>query len=334
MLIFAMARTAFVTGARGFVGQGLVEVLVRDGWNVRALSRPGADNTFLAATGAQIIDGYITDWRSLLHGVAGADVIFHLAGITRALYPREFYRVNHGGSIALAHACLQASPFPGKLIVLSSLAAGGPSRLDRPRTEDDPDTPLTPYGRSKHAGEKALVSLLEGRLPVSVLRPPGIYGPRDRDYLEFFKMVRSRLTFTVGLRDRAMSMVYVDDVINAMLRMADISIPHGRFYYLSDGEYHSWEQLARMAGELLGKKPLVIRLPSPLGTVVGEISEMWGRFIKKPLAYNRVRATKARQRAWTCRSNYMSEELGFTPAVELKVGLSITMRWYLEHGWL
>jgi len=334
MLIFAMTRTAFVTGARGFVGQGLVEALVRDGWDVRALSRPGADNTFLAATSAEIIDGYITDWHSLMHGVAGADVIFHLAGITRALYPQEFYRVNHGGSIALAHACLQASPIPGKLIVLSSLAAGGPSRMDRPRTEDDPDAPLTPYGRSKRAGEKALVSLLEGHLPVSALRPPGIYGPRDRDYLEFFKMVRSRLTLTVGLRDRVMSMVYVDDVINAMLRMAEISIPHGRFYYISDGEYHTWEQLAIMAGELLGKKPLVIRLPSPVGTVVGEISELWGRFIKKPLAYNRVRATKARQRAWTCRSNFLGEELGFTPAWMLRDALPITIRWYQERGWL
>jgi len=131
-----------------------------------------------------------------------------------------------------------------------------------------------------------------------------------------------------------MSMVYVDDVINAMLRMADVGIPHGRFYYISDGEYYTWKQLAKMAGELLGKKPLVIKLPSPMGTVIGEISEIWGRIIKKPLAYNRVRATKARQRAWTCRSLYMSEELGFTPAWTLKDGLPITMRWYQEQGWL
>jgi dihydroflavonol-4-reductase len=334
MLLFAMARIAFVTGARGFVGQGLVEKLVGKGWRVKALSRPGANNTHLAATGAEIIDGYITDWHTLLHGVAGADVIFHLAGITRALYPREFYRVNHGGSIALAHACLQASPIPGKLIVLSSLAAGGPARLERPRTENDPDTPLTPYGRSKHAGEKALVSLLEGHLPVSALRPPGIYGPRDQDYLEFFKMVRSRLTLTVGLRNRAMSMVYVDDVIDAMLRMADVSIPHGRFYYISDGEFYTWEQLARMVGELLGKKPIIIKLPSPMGTVVGEISELLGRLIKKPLAYNRVRATKARQRAWTCRSLYLNEELSFVPAWMLKDALPITIRWYQDQGWL
>jgi dihydroflavonol-4-reductase len=329
-----MARIAFVTGARGFVGQGLVEALIKSGWKVKALSRPGADNTNLAATGADIIDGNITDWRSLIPGVAGADVIFHLAGITRALYPREFYRVNHGGSIALAHACLQASPIPGKLIVLSSLAAGGPARLDRPRTEDDPDTPLTPYGRSKHAGEKALVSLLEGHMPVSALRPPGIYGPRDRDYVEFFKMVRSRLTLTVGVRDRLMSMVYVDDVIAALLRMADVSLPHGRFYYISDGEFHTWEQLARMAGEILDKKPVIVKVPSPMGTVIGEISELWGRIIKKPLAYNRVRATKARQRAWTCRSNYMSSELGFTPSWLLNDALPITIRWYQEHGWL
>lgn len=329
-----MNRIAFVTGARGFVGQGLVEKLIAQKWTVRALSRPGADNKNLLASGAEVISGDITDWQSLMPGVAGARVVFHLAGVTRGLYPHDFYDINKGGAVALARACLATLSPPGKVVILSSMAAGGPSALNRPRTEDDPDAPLTPYGRSKRAGEHALIVLLAGRIPVVSLRPPGIYGPRDKDYLEFFKMVKNHLALTIGVRDRLMSLVYVDDIIDAMLAVARTDHPHGRFYYVSDGDLYSWKELAERTAALFGSKVMVIKLPSPLGTAIGEISEMLGRLIGKPLAYNRVRALKARERAWTCQSIYLDKEVGFTPRFKLADGLPITIDWYKEHGWL
>ena len=181
-----MSKT-LVTGASGFIGTHLVRALVEKGHAVTCLVRQRSVVKPLEALGTRLCAGDVTDANSLTSAVNGQDVVFHLAGRTRALNAHEFHAVNEGGTRAVAQACAAQTP-PPVLVIVSSLAAAGPSTLDRPHVETDPSAPVSHYGRSKRAGELAAAAMAH-RIPVTVVRPPIVIGPGDRLGLPLFASV-------------------------------------------------------------------------------------------------------------------------------------------------
>jgi len=182
------ARHVLVTGGSGFIGSHLVEILLAQGHAVRCLLRDPGRPRWLAGLPVEIQRGDCTDPASLISAVQGVEQVFHLAGVTRARRRRDYFLHNLRGTGNLLRACATADNPPRRFVFLSSQAAAGPSRDGRPLTEDDAPAPLTAYGLSKLAAEKAVLGYAH-RLPTVVLRPSTVYGPRDRDFLEYLQWV-------------------------------------------------------------------------------------------------------------------------------------------------
>jgi len=209
-----------VTGATGFVGSNLVAHLRKQDWPVRCLVRDKARATTLQQLGAELSLGTLADQESLERAIADTEVVFHLAGRIRALRSQEFIKDNAEGTRRVAEACA-AQKNPPVMVLVSSMAAGGPSRPGSPRRESDADQPVSDYGRSKLAAERAAMGM-SNEVPVSIIRPPIIFGPGDRSSLPIFQGVKSlRLHPVPGFRKFPISIVYVADLCEALVRIAE-----------------------------------------------------------------------------------------------------------------
>jgi nucleoside-diphosphate-sugar epimerase len=327
-----------VTGANGFIGPTVVERILRRGDGARALVLPGTDAAELVALGAEMALGDVTDGSSLRPAVEGCDAVVHLAGLTKALRAGEFYRVNAGGTSNVAVACAEARSHP-VLIFVSSLSAGGPSRPGRARSEEDPATPVSHYGRSKLQGEGALRAL-SGRLEATVVRPPITYGPRDRETLPpLFRMARFGLMLKCGFGERLYSLLHVEDLAEGLLAAAERGRRIGRegsegIYYLSDGGIHGWGDVGRAAAEAIGRTIRVLPVPgaTSLGVALG--CALAAEVTRRPafLAFDKMR--EVRQRAWTCGIDRAVREIGYAPRLPLRAGMRQSAEWFRERGML
>ncbi len=208
-----------VTGASGFIGLHLVKALQAAGHDLTCLVRPSSSVASLEAAGVRLVRGDITDGPSLRGAVAGQDVVYQLAGCLRALHPKQLYRVNEEGVRNLAQACAE-QPTPPVLVTVSSLAAVGPAVEDQPRREGDPPAPVSHYGRSKLAGERA-ARPLAGQVPITIVRPPVVFGEGDPAMRAVFSMIaRFSLHLVPGLHPHRFSVIHADDLVNLMILAA------------------------------------------------------------------------------------------------------------------
>jgi nucleoside-diphosphate-sugar epimerase len=188
---------ALVTGGQGFVGSHLCERLVAQGHCVRVLARPSSDLRHLSGIEVEVVRADVTEPAGLPSAVAGCDVVFHVAGALKGLRERDFFRVNADGTRNLVGAAVVAEPRLARFVYVSSLAAAGPSPGgSTPRTEEMPPEPLTWYGRSKLAGERAVRAV--AGLNWTIVRPAIVFGPREHDLLRYFRLARRGCLPVVG----------------------------------------------------------------------------------------------------------------------------------------
>ena len=211
---------ALVTGASGFIGSHLVEALARGGHEVACLMRSTSRTERLEPFGPRLLQGDVTDPASLATAVEGVDVVYHLAGVTKTHRAKQMWRVNEQGVRNVAEACA-AKTTPPVLIVTSSLAAAGPAPAGRLRRESDPPQPVSHYGRSKRAGEVAAKSFAS-QLPVTIVRPPIVFGQDDRDMLQMFRLIAIfGLHLVPGLGRRKVSLIHAADLAEALILAAE-----------------------------------------------------------------------------------------------------------------
>ena len=226
---------ALVTGAAGFIGSHLVEALLQRGVQVRCLVRPTSHLKWLQGLPVEIIYGDCQEKDSLGPGVKDVDLVFHLAGVTRALEAKTYFEVNALGTENLVQACLEHNTQLHKFIYVSSLAAAGPGRNGGKKKESDPCEPVSPYGRSKRRGEELALSQAH-EFPLLILRPSAVYGPRDKAFLALFQCLSKRIKPSFSGEVRHLSLCSVQDLVGGLLLAAETRTKSGEIFFLSDGQ--------------------------------------------------------------------------------------------------
>lgn len=323
-----------VTGATGFFGSHIAERLARQGHAVRVLVRRTSDRSFLREVEAEEVLGEVTQPDTLPAVVDGVEAIVHAAGLTKARSAAEFDAVNAGGTANLLAALGSAQPLR-RFVLISSLAAHGPSEDGRPRPLDAPPAPVTAYGRSKLRAEEMVRSWAREGHAATIIRPPVIYGPRDRQLLPFFQLARWRLAPLLGSGANAVSCVYVEDAARAaaLAATAGDDAPSAT-YTLDDGTVYTWRALLAAVEQAVGRKAL--RLPSPPWAFAAAAlaTEFYGRLRRQAVSFTRDKVVEMRQRYWVCSHEEISRDLGWQPEVGLSEGAALTAAWYRQYGWL
>jgi len=320
---------ALVTGAGGFLGQALVRQLSERGDLVRALVRRPADG--LEAPGVEVVVGDATDAASLAGAVRGCDLVFHLAGVRRATDPEEFLRVNAGSTRLALEACLAEAPRLGRFVLAGSLAAAGPSRL--PRREDEPLAPVEPYGASKAEAERIAFSFAD-RLPVTVVRPPRIVGPGDRENLFFFRIARAGWAVGFSGPPRPLSWIDVDDCARGLLLAATSDAARGEAFFLASPETTDAPALLEEVGRALGVKTRRVTVPAPVLSGLASASGLVTRLTGRRLPLNPKLAAQLLAPGWVCDPAKARERLGFEARTPLRDSVARAARWYRERGLL
>ncbi|MCA9238661.1 MAG: NAD-dependent epimerase/dehydratase family protein [Planctomycetales bacterium] len=335
---------ALVTGASGFIGPRLVARLQRQGDQVACLVRPTSKTDYLTPLGVELVRGDVTDPSSLAAALEGIDHVYHLAGGTHANSLDDFLKVNEAGTTNLCHACA-ARQSPPVVLVVSSLAAVGPSPPGAPHTEAAPPRPISNYGRSKLAEELAARRLAD-RLPITILRPPIVFGPGDHDGLNLFRAIKFTRIHPVPQRQGLpVSLVYSDDLADAMAlavergeRAAafDEACPHDPtgLYYAAFAEQTTWAEVGRLAAAAMGMRVLVPRLRKYPFLIPALVGDLLGRVTGKPTLFGMDKLREASASGWQCSSEKARTQLGFTTPEPMEQRYRETVEWYRVEGWL
>lgn len=323
---------AVVTGGGGFIGSHLVEALLQRGDEVVCLERPGASAGWLEGMPVRFEAGGVEDVQLLRSAMRGADTVFHLAALTEAATPAELYAVNTEGTRRVLQAAA-AQPRPPRVVLVSSLAALGPCRAGEPLSPDSVPCPLSHYGQSKLLAE-AIAHAFADRVPVTVLRFPSVYGPRERAVLTFFRMVRYGIAVSIGRWDREVSMLYVADAVHALLAAAGAARAVGRTYCVAHPDPVSWHRFAEAAGQAVGRAPVRITVPPVVARGVAAAAELAARLGRRAAILNRERVRELTQARWVCDPTRAISELGFSPRYSVEQGATATVAWCREMRWL
>lgn len=325
-------HTAFVTGGTGFVGSHLVEKLLAEGFgDVRCLVR--TDPKYLKDLPVSLIRGTTSDMEALRTGARGADYIFHVAAITRAREWSDFKVANIDGTRNLLDAVREVNPGCRKILITSSLAAVGRCDLDV-ATEDVPMRPITRYGESKAAMEREIRPYSQD-LPIVVVRPPAVYGPRERDIFTFFQSVARGLCPIVGTGTvPAVSLVHVKDLVEGMLQASMSEVSAGNTYFLGSPRHYSWNEIRDAATASLNRRVLTLRIPPGLLGTIGAVAEWVGKLRGGYPPLNREKASEIRYACTMCDHSRASADFDYAPDMDLKPGISETIQWYRAEGWL
>jgi nucleoside-diphosphate-sugar epimerase len=317
-----------------------VEALLERGFTVRCLVRAGSPAPAEPDPRADprvlhhVVEYAVPEGLGAATVLDGATHVFHLAGVTRGRSMADFRRGNVLPVESLLGALERRRVPVRRFVHVSSQAAAGPAAsLARPVREADPPAPIEFYGRSKAEAE-GVVQRYSGSIPCTVVRPPAVYGPGDRDFLVLFRMLRWRLSAHAGRRDAYLSMVYVDDLVEGMIDAALSPRTAGGTYFLAREEPERWGNVHRIVAGIAGRRPLRVDVPGVAVAAAGRAGDAWARLTGRTPLLTSQKAALARPRYWICSSEEARRAFGFRAPTALEDGLPTTYRWYREHGWL
>jgi nucleoside-diphosphate-sugar epimerase len=308
---------ALITGASGFIGRRLASTLAGRGHDVVCLVRPTSDIRPLKGLPLRFVVGDLGDPASLALAVADRDHVFHLAGVVQALGEPAFESANAGGTRRLIEACLLRAPAIERFVLVSSIAAAGPSPGDRAMSEEDPPCPVSAYGRSKLAAERAALEA-GARLPVTILRPPNVLGPGSRELDRAIRLVRKRLVPEIADDRPRTSLIDVDDLVEAMILAAGHPGGAGRTYFVTDGRAYAWSEITAAVAEELGIRGFVVRVPFGVQVMAARLAEAASRLSGGSPLLTREIVRAGHDHFWVYDGARIGRELGFRPKYSLR----------------
>jgi len=311
------------------VGSHLVETLVARGDSVTALVRRPARAEALRALGCRLVGGAVEDEGARLALVDGADIVFHVAGLVAARNEAEFLRVNRDGTRDLAAAAARAGL--GRFVLVSSLAVTGPSGPGRVVDEASGRGPVSAYGRSKKAGEEAVRA---AGVAFTIVRPPAVYGPRDRGFLALFQMATRGVAPLLGDGARELTLVHAADLARALVAAATGPATLGGTYHAGHAEPVTQRALAEAVGRAVGRAVRCVTLPAPVVRGVLGVAGAVARALGRAPLLDGEKANELLAPGWACSSDALRRDTGWAADIPLERGLADTARCYREAGWL
>lgn len=331
-----------ITGASGFIGSFIVEEGLKRGFSVWAGMRKSSSRKYLQDERIQFIELDLSDADKLHKQLSDFstehgkwDYIVHAAGATKCLDKNDFLRVNFDGTKNLIDTIMRLGMTPKQFIYLSSLSVFGPVHEDEPYMpikEEDEACPNTAYGYSKLMSE-AYIRKTE-HLPYIILRPTGVYGPREKDYYQMAVSIKKHIDFAVGHKPQVITFIYVKDLVKAIYLAIEKGVTQ-RCYFVSEPCGYNSRSFSDYIQQAMGIKHVFhITAPIWLLKIISTIAEWGSHMTGKPSTLNKDKFNIMKQRNWLCDTNAIEKDLGFTIDYPLEKGTNETIKWYKENKWL
>lgn len=334
-------KRILITGASGFIGSFLVDKALEKGYDTWAGVRKSSSREYLQDKRIGFIDLDYSNKEHLSQQLSDFTrehgryhYIVHNAGVTKCLNAADFDRINFQYTANLIDALKETDAVPDKFVLMSSLSAYGlgDEAGYTPMKLTDMPNPNTAYGKSKLKAEKYLQATKD--FPYIIMRPTGVYGPREKDYYLMVKTVNSGLDVGAGFKPQHLTFVYVKDLVDAVFLALESSVKN-KAYFVADGDVYTDKEYTRMVKEAIGKKHVIsIKVPLWLLKTISVIAEETSRLTKKPSTLNRDKYKIMKQRNWECDITPLVNDLGFSPRYNLRRGLEESVKWYRDKGWL
>ncbi len=324
---------ALVTGGTGFIGSHLVELLLEKKYSVRCLIRKTSDTRWLQNKPVEFVYGDLFDESALRTAVSGVDYVYHSAGVTKAKTKEEYFRGNATGTRNILEATIAANRTLKRFVHISSQAAVGPSLSKTPIDERHTPHPITTYGMSKLQAEDECLKVTD-RIPLTITRPPAVFGQRDKDVFEFFNTMNKGLQPMVGFQEKYVSLIHVTDLVRGIVLAGESVNSVSGTYFITSKEVYGWKEVGETARRVLGKKALRLRLPEFAIYGIAAVAELVSSFSTAPALINFEKARDMVQGYWTCDSAKAKKDFGFEQQLTLEEGIRRTVEWYRAEGWL
>ncbi|MCK4644043.1 NAD(P)-dependent oxidoreductase [bacterium] len=314
----------FITGATGFIGSHLVQALNSRGIRPDCMVRTepkwleGMDFTSVNC------DSFVEP--AAIRSIGHADAVFYLAGVTKADSYHDYVSGNFDAFTDFYDIAVKYGRNIKWLGYLSTMAVNRPNKDGSPLDEDSPLNPVSDYGRSKALAEEFLKQ--KSDFPTLILRLPGVYGPRDMDFLEYFRIVKKGMIPIVGTGEPQTSLIHVNDVVSALMRGFEKKA--NGLYYISDGIHYTFRKIGAISSKILKKRAVYVKIPAYIATLFAYVNENFGR--ANIISREKVKEMTAGN--WTCNSSLAERDLDWKPVLRAEHGFEDTIAWYRKNGYL
>jgi dihydroflavonol-4-reductase len=324
---------AFVTGATGFVGSHLVDLLLKEGFEVSCLKRKTSSVKWLEGKKVNYVDGDLYSNEALETAIKDVDYVFHVAGVVKAKNQEGFEKGNNLATKNLIEITAKVNPGLKKFVHVSSLAVCGPNPDNVPLTEDYIPKPMTTYARTKREAEKEVLKFRD-KLPVVIVRPPAIYGPRDTEVFIYFKTFKSGLNSIIGFKDKYLSLIHVKDLVQGIYLAGVKETKSGDIFFITSDKAYNWDEVGTVTAKVMKKKAIKLRVPHFVVFTVGGIMEFTYKFTKSVPTLNIEKCFDITRAGWFASNQKAKDKLGFQPEFPLEEGFKDTYEWYKKENWI